>query len=132
MVDVDGEQGDPRWLEEMMDQAKLEALAEAVIVAHRALKSAAERWTYANGRLSSLPEVSSEAQFDKDMGEALNPVDPRRPAEIKGYIKDWANRTAARRTAAEAKNLADEEVKKCSEAAHVALEQVVKFIREST
>ena len=82
-----------------MDQVKLEALSEAVMNAYRELRIAGDEWRRANERLSSLPAVPSEAEFNKDMGEALNPEDPRRPAEIKSYIKDWANRTVARRAA---------------------------------
>ena len=130
MVDATRDAGDPSWLEDLMDQAQLEALAEAVMNAHRDLRSAADKWRCANDRLSSLPPVPSEAEFNRDMGHALNPEDPRRPAEIKSYIKDWANRTAARRAAMEAMTLADEEMKKRGEAAHAALEQVVAFMRE--
>jgi hypothetical protein len=131
MVDATSKRDDPPWLEDMMDQAKLEALAEAVMAAQRALKNAAERWVHTNDRLNSLPQVSSEDDFNKEMSKALDTTDPRPAGQIRSYVKEWASKTASRQAAKEAVDLANEEMKKCSEAARAALEQLVAFIRNS-
>jgi hypothetical protein len=122
---------DASILEALMEQAKLDALIDAVVASQRRMREAGEKWRAAKARLDAVPKVPSEKEFSAEMREGLNPFDPRPLATVRSYVKDWAKHTADFRDAQTALEGAEGDLGEVTKSAHDDIEMLVKIFQQN-
>jgi hypothetical protein len=129
-VDAVGNESDPPWLEAMMDQAKAESLANAVMAAQRVLMEETDIWERANSEVSSLPASEDDDAFNAHVRELVRDQQ-NNSGDVKAYIAGWAGGKAKRLRAEAARDRANDAVKKAAAAAKSASDELVKFYVEN-